>query len=124
MSPIPESVWLTGAAFIMQGSTMIAAGILHSRVFLAFPSVSSTAKGEASESLLKEEGIQIYAALLTCAAYLAVSRTLPPPKPIITFISSMHIFFAMATASSKLALPMAYISAFPKSMLRSVTFSL
>ena len=93
-------------------------------VFLVLPLVSRTEKGEARESLLREVGIHIYTALLICAAYFAVSRTLPPPIPIITFISSIQTFFAIATASSKLAFFMAIISAPPKSLLISFIFSL
>ena len=85
----------------------MAAGILQGRVFRLAPSVPSTANGDASESLLSVVGRQIYSAFDINAAYFAVSNTLPPPKPIITLISSMHTLFATDTASSKSAFPIA-----------------
>ena len=59
VSPIPDKVCPSGALIIIIVSTMIAVGILQAKVFRALPYVSSTEKGEASESLLSDVGIQM-----------------------------------------------------------------
>ena len=87
----------------MDVSTITAVGILQGSVFLLVPSVPRTENGLARESLLRVVGRHIYTALEINAAYLAVSSTLPPPKPITIVIFSIRILFASADALSKSA---------------------
>ena len=84
VSPIPARSCLSGALIIILASTSIASGIVHLNVFLALPSVPSTATGEARLSLLRVVGSEISSALLTNAANFARSSTVPPPNPITT----------------------------------------
>ena len=64
------------------------------------PSVPSTETGEARLSLLIVVGSEISFALLTKAANLARSRTVPPPNPITVWMSFIVMYFARATALS------------------------
>ena len=95
---------------ITDTSTRIASGIVHRKVFRLSPSVPRTETGETRLSLLKVVGRQMYKALLTNDAYFAMSKTVPPPKPTTTEMSSITTCFARATACSKLPPCTRYVS--------------
>ena len=79
---------------------IMASGMVHLKLFLAFPSVPSTATGDARESFESVVGREISCALDTNAANFARSSTVPPPNPITSVISFIVMYFASATALS------------------------